>query len=447
MTLHSSTPLPLPLQDAAVHRTLCVTDIHPTGSLAKRIRLSMQYVVGPLVLALFPLGCAEQDRAPTVERTDSAGITIVESATPAWGPDDAWHVTGPVTSIGTVDGPPESQLYSVAGVVRLEDGVVVVANRGSSEIRLYGPDGRWIQSLGGQGDGPSEFRNIRGVQLLPPDTLLVRDDRGPRVTLFTADGGFLESRRLASRNSQYRPPDHRLPNGRWLDLALSSEIEGYQRRRNTYVTWSEGDAATDTVLARDGFEYLLYIRYQGDQYIGRGAVVVPFGGQDLMAIGPGRVALSDGQDYDIAVAEIDGRELRVRRAIERRQVTREEVTRFIDDYVARYPRERQREVRDRFDDVTPLSLMPTHSALAFDPAGNLWVENYRLPWDDDSPRTWSVFDPDGRWLGDLEMPDGLRVYEIGENHVAGVERDEMRVEYVRLYRVMKRYDFARSSRR
>ena len=64
-----------------------------------------------LALALFPLaGCAGQDRAPTVERTDSAGITIVESATPAWGSDDAWRITGPVTSIGTVDGPPESQL-------------------------------------------------------------------------------------------------------------------------------------------------------------------------------------------------------------------------------------------------------------------------------------------------------------------------------------------------
>ena len=43
-----------------------------------------------------------------------------------------------------------------------------------------------------------------------------------------------------------------------------------------------------------------------------------------------------------------------------------------------------------------------------------------------------------RPLGDVEMPDGLRVYEIGEDHIAGVERDEMRVEYVRLYGVVKR---------
>ncbi|MGD2154971.1 MAG: hypothetical protein PVG79_17025 [Gemmatimonadales bacterium] len=408
------------------------------GPLHKRLRFRTRYVVAVATAALFPLaGCGGRDRAPTVERTDSAAITIVESAAPAWGPDETWRVSGPITSIGTVDGPPESQLYWVMGAVRLEDGRIAVANHGSSEIRLYGSDGRWIRSMGRRGDGPGEFRSIRGMQLLPPDTLLLSDDRGPRVTSFTADGAVVESRRLASRNNPFKPPDHRLPNGCWLDLERSSEIEGYQRRRNTYITWSEGDSATDTVLAHEGQEYLIYTRHRGDQYIGRGAVVVPFGGQDLTAVGPGRVALSDGQAYDIAVAEIDGREFRVRRAIERRPVTQAAVTRFVDEYVARYPLERQRQVRDRFDDVTPPSLMPTHSALAFDPSANLWVENYRVPWDTDSPRTWSVFDPDGRWLGDVEIPQGLRVHEIGEDYIAGVERDDMGVEYVRLYAVVK----------
>jgi len=390
-------------------------------------------------LALFPLaGCGGRDRAPIVGRTDSAGITVVESATPLWGPGEAWRVTGPITSIGTIDGPRESQLHRVRGVARLEDGRVVVANGGSSEIRLYTPTGRWIRSFGGEGDGPGEFRHIRGLQLLPPDTLLAFDDRGPRITLFTVDGARIDSRRLPSLGNPLKPPDHRLPTGRWLDLTVSSEIEGYQRRRNAYVTWAHGDSATDTLLAHHGHEYLIYIRQQGDQYIGRGAVVVPFGGQDLAAIGPGRVALSDGQAYSIAVAEIDGREWRIRRTIERRPVEPKDVKRFVDDFVTRYPRERQQDVRDRFRQVTAPSFLPTHTALALDPVGNLWVEEYRLPWDNDSPRRWSVFDPEGRWLGQLELPKGLRVIEIGEGHISGVERDDTGVEYVKVYEVMKR---------
>jgi hypothetical protein len=157
-----------------------------------------------------------------------------------------------------------------------------------------------------------------------------------------------------------------------------------------------------------------------------------------MAVGPGRVALSDGAAYDIAVAEVDGRQWRVRRMIERRTLSADDLARFIDDYVARYPQERQREVRGRFDEVTPPSVMPTHSALAFDAVGDLWVENFRLPWDHESPRIWSVFGPDGRWLGDVQLPEGLRVYEIGDDYVVGVETDTLGVEFVRLYRLLTR---------
>jgi hypothetical protein len=48
-----------------------------------------------------------------------------------------------------------------------------------------------------------------------------------------------------------------------------------------------------------------------------------------------------------------------------------------------------------------------------------------------------VFDPDGRWLGDLDLPRGLRVDEIGADYIAGVERDTLGVEYVKVYRVVK----------
>jgi len=391
----------------------------------------------PAVAVVALAGCTRQALTESVTRTDSAGIAIVQSTAPQWEPDDAWRVTGPIVSVGTVEGAPETQLYRVRGVARLPDGRIVVANAGSSELRIYGSDGRWIRSIGGAGDGPGEFRNIRGMQVLVPDTLLVQDISRPRLTLFTTEGVLVESRRLASPYGRFRPPTYRLSDGRWLDLVQSTEIEGYQTRRNAWVIWSEGDATTDTLLTGDGYEYLLYFRYRGGQYIGRGGVSVPFGGQDLMALGPGRVALSDGAAYDIAVAEIDGRQWRVRRTIERRTVSADDVARFIDDYVARYPQERQRDVRSRFDGVTPPSVMPTHAALEFDAIGDLWVESFRLRWDHESPRMWSVFAPDGRWLCDVRIPEGLRVYEIGDDYVVGVETDTLGVEFVRVYELLK----------
>ena len=48
-----------------------------------------------------------------------------------------------------------------------------------------------------------------------------------------------------------------------------------------------------------------------------------------------------------------------------------------------------------------------------------------------------VFDPDGIWLGTVATPRGLRVTEIGTDYVVGVWRDELDVEYIRVYDLEK----------
>ena len=48
---------------------------------------------------------------------------------------------------------------------------------------------------------------------------------------------------------------------------------------------------------------------------------------------------------------------------------------------------------------------------------------------------WNVFDPEGRWMGDIEIPYGGYVYEIGVDYLLGVWVDELDVEQVRLYRI------------
>ena len=56
-----------------------------------------------------------------------------------------------------------------------------------------------------------------------------------------------------------------------------------------------------------------------------------------------------------------------------------------------------------------------------------------------APRNWSVFNADGRWLGEVVLPEDLEVYEIGEDYVLGKETDEFDVEYVRVYRIRKNH--------
>ncbi len=154
-------------------------------------------------------------------------------------------------------------------------------------------------------------------------------------------------------------------------------------------------------------------------------------------MGPGRVALSDGLQYDIAVVELGGKEMRFRRRLERRPLPAGAIARFVDDYVSRYQPARHSEVRRHFEGLPNSNFTPTHSALTFDRAGRRWAENYRMPWDSLSQRTWSVFSTTGEWLGDVGFPRSLRVFEIGDEHIAGVERDDDDVEYVKIYRIVR----------
>lgn len=44
---------------------------------------------------------------------------------------------------------------------------------------------------------------------------------------------------------------------------------------------------------------------------------------------------------------------------------------------------------------------------------------------------WLVFDPHGEGVGSVDMPPELHLWQIGQDFVLGVWRDENRVEYVR----------------
>jgi hypothetical protein len=86
--------------------------------------------------------------------------------------------------------------------------------------------------------------------------------------------------------------------------------------------------------------------------------------------------------------------------------------------------------------VTPWpETLPAYADLMADAESNLWVADYLAP-GDEQPR-WRVFDPEGRMLGTIETPIGFTIHEIGSDYLLGVERDELDVEKVVIYRLIK----------
>ncbi len=89
-------------------------------------------------------------------------------------------------------------------------------------------------------------------------------------------------------------------------------------------------------------------------------------------------------------------------------------------------------------------IFPDHYAaydrLLVDRIGDLWVRRFdpraalqAVSTPSPLPTEWDVFDASGRWLTTVALPGDVVIHDIGEDYVLGVWKDEMDVQYVRMY--------------
>jgi hypothetical protein len=69
------------------------------------------------------------------------------------------------------------------------------------------------------------------------------------------------------------------------------------------------------------------------------------------------------------------------------------------------------------------------------PQGRIWSPRQRPP--TDAPVEWSVYDLEGRTVAHVTTPARFQPHEIGEDYITGLYQDELDVDYVRLYRLIR----------
>jgi hypothetical protein len=137
-----------------------------------------------------------------------------------------------------------------------------------------------------------------------------------------------------------------------------------------------------------------------------------------------------GDRFEIQERNPEGALIRIFRLDRERRATPQEV---FDDWEERLQRMRP-QARQVWGSVPVSEMLPTYEQLLVDRRGNIWMAEYRVL---EEAHVWQVFDPEGHWLGSVTLPDGGRISEIGEDYVLGVWRDEMDVETVRMYGLIK----------
>jgi hypothetical protein len=390
-----------------------------------------------LAMAGSTLTCGEQARTSSAVVSDSAGVRIVRYEEPLFELGTERSIDSiPIVTIGIGEGDADYELDEVVTAVRLDNGTIVIADRGRNQLLAYDGNGEFLRALGGPGEGPGEFGSIGWLQLVGADTLLVYDQEIRRVTAFTLDGGFAWSTQLPGAGFAW-PGDFRSTDGTyvlavagndvWDRIRAGTVLPGATARNRTYLTtFGANDRQIDTIGSFAGYEEAVVDRE------GRVATVyAPWGRNTAFALMPdGRIVVGTQENGELAIMDRRGKvEEVVRWTVADLVITDQHIEQFHDVMFQRIddPAERQAAI-DQLGDLPLPATRAAHGELMTDVHGLIWVSEAHLPLT--PAREWSVIDLESGNLARVIMPSGFDLLWIGEDEVLGRTTDEMGVHRV-----------------
>ncbi|HSH46590.1 MAG TPA: hypothetical protein VK966_12170 [Longimicrobiales bacterium] len=148
----------------------------------------LPFLLAPLLFAAVacsePDGPADVGVTTTVDTVD--GVVRVRNAGAA--PEVSLRPVLAIGETGGVDAVSPEEFGRVRGVLADGDGRLFIGDGHAREIRVFGPDGAYLRTLGREGGGPGEVGGLHGLAWAAPDTMAVLDYGNGRVMLLDTRG-------------------------------------------------------------------------------------------------------------------------------------------------------------------------------------------------------------------------------------------------------------------
>ncbi len=370
-------------------------------------------------LALFSMaacGDTPPDRTSDPQVRDSAGIQIIESTVPLWEPGEEWRIDSiPLFSLGGADARGPEQFSSIQAAFRDANGRILVFDGATQQIRFFDSTGVFLFAAGRAGDGPGEFSAV-GVRRADKgpiysgwhnvfpwrgDSIAVHSLMRGTMQVLSSDGN--EARRWNSgelrqrrRVAGFPGEDHLL-----LEDGLGDPVgppkNGWQ---HSHVLVMDHEAHIDSVGLFPG-------------YVEREVRSPPYGFQRIT---PGGFLSAVTDKPEFRIFDWKGQLRRI--------------VRFPSESLA-FP--------DAFVKLSEVPLpqrMPLYSRVAADRLGYLWIAPFNLV-DTAASKSLKVLSRDGKYLGQVQLPRGIRPIDIGENWILALWFDDHDVQHVRMHRLYR----------
>jgi len=356
-------------------------------------------------------------------------------------------------SIGVVDGEDVYILGEVEGIAVGHD-LIYVLDTQIPTVRVYDFQGRYIRDIGRKGDGPGEFQEPESIALHPHDgRLFVRDGGGGRINVYSSDGEPLERWPIRS-GFHTSTPFVMTYEGDLFTLVITNFGVDVTEWQSGMISCGPQGAEIDTVHAPvfDFKPWNIVGRSENSTSVNN----VPFSPNVAWAMAPDRSMIGGiSDDYRFEVRRIDGSVTVIAMNWDPVPVLPEEAN--WHERAATVNMVRQFPGWAWNGPAIP-GHKPAFYRLLTDRSDRIWVlrpgpgqkqeggvedpfedsQWWRNPYWIDT-QTLEVFEIEGQYLGEVEMPEGLsfspQPYVEGDMFVGYVEDGEG-VPYVKRFRLV-----------
>jgi hypothetical protein len=324
------------------------------------------------------------------------------------------------------------------------DGRLFVLDGLESRVHVFSAAGESIRSFGRRGAGPGELSNLATEVLLSRGQLVVVDAMNQRISLFGDDGTFIRSRPL--NMLQGMPMAWAAANDRLVYLArpmpgpVTRQMGGITQH-TVFALDPRADTAPDTLLRVD-------LPPDHDVILGPTLKIkVNMRVPQLRLAGDGgaRVLLASTDTYHIRVLNAGGTTTGwLTRATPRHRYTSAEL--------ARKKQQADSTMQVAFKTGVAASaggrgvprpeveyILPEYApVLTGMLAGDRFVLVQRNSEADREPTDWDILSYDGRLMGTFRLPASFRALAFSGDRIYGIEKDELDVESIAVYRIAPR---------
>jgi len=409
-----------------------------------------------LVLATVVCGaCTDASPSETTTVVDSASVRIVTNLPASIEAVEVWSLsTEPVVEIGA-GATPDVPLYQVTDVTPLDADRVAVGTNTPPQTLIFGAHGTLAATLGREGEGPGEFATVTSVVPLDGDSVAVWDQNRRRISVFTGDGRYVREVDLSG-------------------LALLTPLAAASMDGLTAWTHLLPSAPGSFVLFQVGLTGdpgpgVIRVEAPSYRITAAGAEQArlgPFPGQELYHFGAGQggmypyplgaatygatvggafvVGTADAPEY--RVFGVTGAPERIVRWPDHDRTVGGPLLAEWTEVRATWFASMSAGQREFLDRMPQPERFPAYDGIIAGDGGRVWVGEYVGPLEIPYPplhvrvpeRSWLVFDAAGALTATVRTPMGFQPHAVRDERIWGVFTDELDVESIRAYEVVKR---------